>query len=171
MALYAAGIMLSSRTQLLFCLITTLPGLCAQTRESKHPEVVFVCEHGAAKSIIAAAEFNKLAEQRGLPHRASARGINPDPAFSSTVVRGLQKDGLPDPKGKPQTVTADDIAQAERIVTLGCKLPQRGRPAKRLTDWNDITSPSKDYNAAREDITHHVRKLVEDLARERNARK
>src|SRR5947209_2720209 len=28
------------------------------------PTVLFVCEHGAAKSVIAAAEFNRLAEQR-----------------------------------------------------------------------------------------------------------
>ena len=32
--------------------------------------VVFVCEHGAAKSLIAAAYFNKLAGERGLSARA-----------------------------------------------------------------------------------------------------
>ena len=38
------------------------------------PTVLFVCEHGAAKSVIAAAEFNRLAEQRGLAWRATFRG-------------------------------------------------------------------------------------------------
>jgi hypothetical protein len=37
------------------------------------PTVVFVCEHGAAKSVIATAYFNKLARDRGLPYRATFR--------------------------------------------------------------------------------------------------
>src|SRR5215813_9354941 len=36
--------------------------------------VVFVCEHGAAKSVIATAYFNKLAAERGLAYRATFRG-------------------------------------------------------------------------------------------------
>jgi protein-tyrosine-phosphatase len=40
--------------------------------------IIFVCEHGAAKSVIAAAYFNRFAEQRGLNLRAAARGTNPD---------------------------------------------------------------------------------------------
>ncbi len=38
------------------------------------PSVVFVCEHGAAKSVIATAYFNKIAAQRQLPYRAQFRG-------------------------------------------------------------------------------------------------
>ena len=32
---------------------------------SKAPMILFVCEHGAAKSVIAAAYFDKLAKERG----------------------------------------------------------------------------------------------------------
>ena len=32
--------------------------------------VVFVCEHGAAKSVVAAAHFNRMARERGLAVRA-----------------------------------------------------------------------------------------------------
>ncbi len=39
--------------------------------------VVFVCEHGSAKSVIAAAFFDKLARERGLTLRAVARGTQP----------------------------------------------------------------------------------------------
>jgi protein-tyrosine-phosphatase len=45
---------------------------------AKDPIIVFVCEHAAAKSIIAATCFNKLAEQTNLDMRAIARGTNPD---------------------------------------------------------------------------------------------
>ena len=163
-------VMLRSRKLFLFCLALNLPVGFPQTLGQK-PEVVFICEHGAAKSIIAAAEFNKLAEERGLPHRAIARGTNADATFSHVAVEGLRKDGLGVPKGTPQAVTVADIARAERIVTLGCKLPQSVNPTKRTADWNDITPPSKDYNSAREDIARHVHKLVEDLARERDTKK
>jgi len=40
----------------------------------KDKAVVFVCEHGAAKSVVATAYFNKLAAERGLPFRATFRG-------------------------------------------------------------------------------------------------
>ena len=44
--------------------------------------VVFVCEHGAAKSLIATLYFNKLAAERGLAARAAFRGVDPQDALS-----------------------------------------------------------------------------------------
>jgi hypothetical protein len=38
--------------------------------------VLFVCLHGAAKSVIATAYFNKLARDRGLSYRATFRGTS-----------------------------------------------------------------------------------------------
>jgi hypothetical protein len=68
--------------------------------------VVFVCEHGAAKSVIATAYFNKLAAERGLPHRATFRGTTPQDDLSVRAVAGLKEDGIvgdwsdvPDDKG------------------------------------------------------------------------
>jgi hypothetical protein len=40
--------------------------------------VIFVCEHGAAKSVIAAAYFNRLASQGNLALTAVARGTHPE---------------------------------------------------------------------------------------------
>src|SRR5258705_12607867 len=58
------------------------------------PAVVFVCEHGAAKSVIATAYFNKLAAERGLPFRATFRGTAPQEELSVRAVEGLKADGL-----------------------------------------------------------------------------
>jgi hypothetical protein len=41
-------------------------------------KVVFVCEHGSAKSVIAAAELSRMAKERGLDLSILARGTNPD---------------------------------------------------------------------------------------------
>jgi arsenate reductase len=128
------------------------------------PTVLFVCEHGAAKSIIAAAEFNRIASQRGLAHRAISRGTNPDPQFAPGVIAGLRKDGLSVPSGKPQLLTAADIKKADRVVTLGCKLPEPQSSAGKTADWSDIASPSQSYDAARKDIARHVQQLVDELA-------
>ena len=127
-------------------------------------KVVFVCEHGAAKSIIAAAEFNRLAEEKRLPYRAISRGTHPDPEFAAGVVTGLKKDGFSVPAGKPQLLSATDVKGSQRVVTLGCKLPDALSAGVKTEDWADISSPSKDYNAARADIGRHVRQLIDELA-------
>lgn len=49
--------------------------------------ILFVCEHGAAKSVIAAAYFDKLAQARGLKYKAVFRGPNPDPALAPVLGR------------------------------------------------------------------------------------
>jgi hypothetical protein len=47
-----------------------------QQVERTQPAIVFVCEHGAAQSLIATAYFNKLAAERGLPYRAPRADIS-----------------------------------------------------------------------------------------------
>ena len=124
--------------------------------------MLFVCEHGAAKSIMAAAHFNQLAEERGLPHRALARGTHPDPAFAPKAVSGLKSEGLAAPEGTPTLVTEKDVSEAGRVVTLGCKLPQKTT----ATDWADVPSPSENYPAASRAIEKHVEDLVNELSKE-----
>jgi hypothetical protein len=50
-------------------------GIAAQSNEVANPRIVLVCEHGAAKSVIAAAYFNKLAE-RGLREPAMSNNCS-----------------------------------------------------------------------------------------------
>src|SRR5262249_61970728 len=88
--------MLTARASLL-CL--SLAAGCARTEPKT---VVFVCEHGAAKSVVAAAYFNRLAAERGLSVRAVARGADPQPNPSARTTAGLQAHRLPPPAGPPQ---------------------------------------------------------------------
>src|SRR5258706_16004324 len=62
-------------------------GRMTKTNEQT-PVVVFVCEHGSAKSVLAAAHFNALAKRRGLRVRAISRGTNPDQAIAAPVAEG-----------------------------------------------------------------------------------
>ena len=135
------------------------------------PTVLFVCEHGAAKSVIAAAYFDKLAKNLHLPHRAAFRGVNPEPALSSVAEKGLKQDGIDTSGWKPARVTQNDLNEASRIVTLGCVLPAGTHVTSKVTDWSDIPSPSQNYSDARDQIEKQVRKLVDDLANEWRAAK
>lgn len=140
--------------------------LQSQDDQQRNPRrVVFVCEHGAAKSVIATAHFNKLAQDRGLPYRAVARGTNPDAAFSEPVIIGLHRSGLKEPDGKPELVDARELATADRVVTLGCKLPESSK-VKTHMDWSDVPSPGADYDAAQAEVVRHVVDLINELSKE-----
>src|SRR5262245_20474816 len=65
-----------------------------KTAAEKTPTILFVCEHGAAKSVIAAAYFDKLAKERGLNYRAVFRGTNPDLTLAAAAENGLKEDGI-----------------------------------------------------------------------------
>jgi hypothetical protein len=60
-----------------------------EEKNMAHEKVVFVCLHGAAKSVIAAELFNRRSSEAGLPARAVALGLEPDPAISPAAAAGL----------------------------------------------------------------------------------
>src|SRR5258708_4461726 len=91
------------------------------------PSIVFVCEHGAAKSVIATAYFTKLASERGFPTRATLRGTTPQAELSVRTLEGLRADGLVPPNGKPTVIADQDVAQATHIFAIGCTLPDKAR--------------------------------------------
>lgn len=135
------------------------------TKPSKQ-RVVFVCEHGSAKSVIAAAHFNRLAAERGLPYEAVSRGVQPDEKIPPEVVGGLAADGLNAGEWKPAAITGDDVRGALRVVTFACKLRASARPVSdKLLRWDDPVPPiSRSYESARKLIVDRVDALVGDLA-------
>ena len=133
------------------------------------PTVLFVCEHGAAKSVIAAAYFDKLAKDRNLDYKAAFRGVNPDAALNAAAAKGLKEDGIDIAGWKPALVEKKDVDDASRVVTLGCTLPAGISTASKVTDWSNVASPSQNYEYARDDIKKRVQKLVDDLTREKES--
>lgn len=126
--------------------------------------ILFVCEHGSAKSVIAAAHFNRLAEQKSLPYRAIARGTNPDPEIPQQVRLDLAKDGLDVSTWKPQLVAEKDVRESARVVTFGCKLPfPKKTTADKLVDWKDVPSTSEDYQRARTIIVDKIDAFIKTL--------
>jgi arsenate reductase (thioredoxin) len=147
--------------------LATCPTL-AGWAQVQQKTVVFVCEHGAAKSVVAAAHFNRLAQERGLKVRAISRGTAPDPAVPEFVRNGLKADGaqLP-PSFAPSRITPDDAASAVRVVTFDVKLPEDVKPAQ-ATNWTGVPNFSDGYAPARSDIRGRVEALLRVLATEQD---
>ena len=126
--------------------------------------VLFVCQHGAAKSVIAAAYFNRLARELGIAARAASAGTEPDPAIPPGVREGLAADGL-DPAGSrpARPGTADDAAGAWRVVTLGCELGALSPPGVTVERWDDVPAVSAGFAPARDAIVARVRTLLATL--------
>jgi arsenate reductase (thioredoxin) len=132
----------------------------AQTKQS----IVFVCEHGAALSVIATTLFNKLASERGLPQRAVYRGVDPQADLSVATLKGLREDGLLLPTDKPTAITAADVAAATHVFAIACALPSVAAESGKAEDWSDVPPVSAGYAAARDAIRRHVEHLVDQLA-------
>jgi protein-tyrosine-phosphatase len=135
----------------------------AQTATKPRPRVLFVCLHGAAKSVVGAAHFRRLAAERGLSIDAVAAGTEPDPALAPGAVKGLAADGLEATPSRPRPVTLYDLQSAARVVSFGCELvPAKGQ---RIDQW-DAPAVSDGYAAARERIVANVERLVAEMAAE-----
>jgi protein-tyrosine-phosphatase len=146
-----------------FPMYDALYGYCrTQTAAGPPPSrVVFVCLHGAAKSVIGAAYFRRLASARGLPIGAVAAGTEPDAQLAPGAVKGLAGDGLPPTPGRPRPVTLYDLESATRVVSFGCAVtPRQGQ---RVEQW-EVPAVSDGYEAARDRIVANVERLVAELA-------
>ena len=130
------------------------------------PSVIFVCEHGAAKSVIAAAYFNKLATERGLPYRATFRGTTPQDDLSVRAVEGLKADGVAIPSGKPAAISEADVSRATHIFAIGCTLPTTAAKSGKASEWADVPD-DRGYAPMRDAIVRHVRELLDDLQKGR----
>jgi arsenate reductase len=126
------------------------------------PVVIFVCEHGAAKSILSAAIFNKLARERGLNLRAIARGTNPDPEISQKVAAGLRSDELASSEPAPKKISKADLVGASRVVTF-CVLPDDYPGSIKVENWDPILPAIEDYGNARDKLTERIGRLLEEL--------
>jgi arsenate reductase len=122
--------------------------------------IVFVCEHGAAKSVIAATYFNKLSFETGLQIQAVARGTDPGRELSAKAITGLQADGLTPTESFPQKLSLADIESAHRVVSF-CALPEEYGQKAVIEQWENVPPVSENYEEARDAIFKRVNRLIE----------
>jgi arsenate reductase len=125
-------------------------------------KIIFVCEHGAAKSVIAASYFNKMAKERNLDYVAECRGTNPDSEVSKGAKDGLTKDNVFDPNTKPKKLLSSDTANVERII-LFTPLPSDLKTNIKTEDWSSIQNLDADYDKRRNAIVKKINELLDSL--------
>jgi protein-tyrosine-phosphatase len=128
------------------------------------PRVLFLCPHGAAKSVAAAAFLSLAAARRGFAVVVDNAGTHPDPEINPIVLARLESDRLPNP-GVPRLVTGRDLRAADRIISIGCDLGDLATD-RHVEVWS-VPDFSVDPGAAFAAIERQVDALVADLASER----
>jgi arsenate reductase len=118
--------------------------------------VVFICPHGAAKSVLAAALFQRFADERGLPLRATCAGTEPEPVIAPHVRALLAQEGLALPLEQPQLVTEELLAGAFHVISLGCARDTLPVAPTHWEVWDDIPPPSQNLQGAYTLLQRHL---------------
>jgi len=135
----------------------------AAAREST--QVVFVCEHGSVKSLVASLYFNQRARERGLPYRAVARGVAPESTVPLSVRRGLQADGFQLSDFAPQAFEASEADRAALVVSFDQDIARMVHGKTRHLKWDDLPEVVADYPHGRDAIVRKVDALIDELSR------
>lgn len=127
-------------------------------------QVVFVCEHGSVKSLIAASYFNRRAKAKGLRFRAIARGVAPEPAVPPVVRDGLRAAGFDASGYRPQLLAASDISGATLIVSFDEDLSDTVAGRARYLKWDNLPGVLSNYARGKDAIVTQIDSLVDELA-------
>lgn len=127
--------------------------------------ILFMCPHGAAKSVMAMTYFQKLADEKGIDIVAEAAGPFPDEVTNPKTVALMTEEGFDLSKHTPRKVTAEDISQADKVVSLGCELSDLpNEDSAAITQWDDVPLPSKGIDASWGKIKSKVEDLILELS-------
>ncbi|HEU4521341.1 MAG TPA: hypothetical protein VFT12_05015 [Thermoanaerobaculia bacterium] len=121
--------------------------------------ILFLCSHGAAKSVMAASYFNRLAKEQELPWVATAASAEePYDGVPEPVAGLLLQDGFDVRSFTPRPVEEGDVAAAGKVIAIGCQLP--GAEVER---WDDVPAASDDLEGSASAIRGHVEALIAEL--------
>jgi protein-tyrosine-phosphatase len=140
-------------------LAASLPA--ATTGEEK--TIVFVCLHGVVNSQMAAAYFNKVAKERGLPFTAVSRGIDLYRSVPVRIQDGLALDGLA-PANAPLELTAEEAGRAGRVLAFDT-IPEERKGSANVTYWSGVPIGIDDYEKTRDEIARRVDALIPTLGK------
>lgn len=124
--------------------------------------LVFVCQHGAAKSVIAAAWAQRLATEMGLSVRAMARATEPSAELLPAAVDGLRREGLDAAEPKPRALSSEEASGAWRVISFGPDVSTLSPTSVPVERWT-VPDVSAGYESSRDAIVEQVRRLLTTL--------
>ena len=126
-------------------------------------QVLFVCPHGAAKSVVGAALLRDLSDQRNLDLTVSNRGTEPDDALNPSALAAIQSRGL-DHTEAPSLLTSRDIELADVVVSIGCTVEELPSRPDHLVEWSNVPDFSSDPDLALDTLAHLITELADWIA-------
>ena len=71
---------------------------------------------------MAAAIFNRVAQERGLPMSASSAGTHPADRVHPNVALAMEEWGIDLTRVSPRLLTDEAVSAARRVITMGCEV-------------------------------------------------
>jgi arsenate reductase (thioredoxin) len=125
--------------------------------------VLFLCVHNAGRSQMAAGWLRHLA---GDAVAVFSGGSDPASEINATAVAAMAEVGIDIAAEVPRPWTAEILAEAAVVVTMGCGDACPVIPGKRYDDWelpDPAGQPIEVVRAVRDDISGRVRELIASL--------
>ena len=119
----------------------------------------FVCIGNAGRSQMAQALYEELGGE------ARSAGSHPETALHEAVVGAMNEIDIDISDKKPKTITDEDVAWADVVVTMGCGDACPVLPGKRYVDWNIVDPVGlclEEVCEIRDDISRRVAELARD---------
>jgi protein-tyrosine-phosphatase len=154
----------------LFTLVLSVCGLAFAQSPDKDVvhepgRVVFVCEHGSVKSLIASVYFNQRAQERGLPFKAVARGTAVESTVPPSVKDGLRAAGFDVSGYVPQPLRASDVKGASLVVSFDQDVTKLVDGRSPQLQWDNLPGVLADFVRGRDAILERVDALIDQLAK------
>jgi arsenate reductase (thioredoxin) len=124
-------------------------------------QILFVCQHGGAKSLIAAEQFTRLARECGLQAHGVSAGLEPYDEVPPGVVHGLAAKGIDVSGYIPRALNANMLTDATTVIHFGCDMPSVD--GVDIREWKDVPMVSDGFDAAHADIVGRVKQLVDEI--------
>ena len=110
------------------------------------PTVLFICRHNAGRSQLGAHLLRRVAPGQFI---ATSAGLNPADEINPVVAASLDELGVDTSGARPRLVTAEDLAEADIVVTMKPGLPLPGPVAGRVVEWEFPNPESWDLEGVR----------------------
>lgn len=139
----------------------------ALSARAKNGPVLFVCEHGTVKSLLAKLLFDRYAAEAGLAVRALSRGSAADSVVPPWMRAKLVTSRIELAGFAPRQLTSDDLASASYVVSFDVPASITLPASAPRAQWDGLPAASSDFDASRAAIDARVRQLVDSLVRAR----
>jgi protein-tyrosine-phosphatase len=127
------------------------------------PLILYLCNHNAGRSQMAAAFTAHLGQDRV---SVMSAGSTPDSKVNPVVVQAMKELGIDMSKEFPKPMTDEVVHAADVVVTMGCGDACPVYSGKRYLDWavaDPAGRPIEVIRAIRDDIRRRVENLLAEL--------